>query len=131
MTATEEIVTRTVRIWIGDDGIVRMVDIPGAEEVLDDAIENLLAVRNVCEDKEYPTLIDIRELKSITQEARKYYASDETARFGKATGLVIGSPMTRGIGNYFIQLNRPALPLKLFTSEGKALDWLEGFSANE
>ena len=131
MTATDETVTRTVRIWIGDDGIVRMVDLPGAEEVLEDAVENLATIRNVSENKKPPIMIDIRELKSITREARKYYASEETAKFGKAIGLVIGSPMTRVIGNFFIQLNRPALPLKLFTSEDKALDWLKGFIANE
>jgi hypothetical protein len=131
MTATEETVTRTVRIWLGDDGIIRMVDLPGTEEALEDAVENVKTVWNVSEGKKRPVLIDIRGLKSITREARQYYASGETARFGRAIGLVIGSPMTRVIGNFFFQLNRPALPLKLFTSEEKALEWLKGFTGNE
>jgi hypothetical protein len=44
-----------------------------------------------------------------------------------AAALLIGSPLTRAIGNFFMGLNKPLIPTRLFTSETEALAWLKGF----
>jgi hypothetical protein len=41
--------------------------------------------------------------------------------------LLVGSPMSRAIGNFFIGLNKPLIPTRLFVSEPEALAWLRGF----
>jgi hypothetical protein len=40
--------------------------------------------------------------------------------------LLVGSPVTRVIGNFFIGLNKPRWPVRLFRSESDALAWLGG-----
>ena len=37
------------------------------------------------------------------------------------------SPLTRAIGNFFLGLNKPLMPTRLFTSEEEALAWLKTF----
>jgi hypothetical protein len=76
--------------------------------------------------KSYPLLVDMRGIKSVTPEARKYMASIG-AILVKAGALITGSPLNRTIGNIFLAIDRPPVPLKLFTDEQKARQWLEKF----
>ena len=127
MTAIDKFLTSTVNIWLEENGIIYMVDLPGAEETLNNAIENVATVWKASDGIKRPVLIDIRQLKSITKEAREYYASKETAQYGTAVALLLSSPATKVIGNFFIRFNKPTLPFKIFTSENEAVDWLKGF----
>jgi hypothetical protein len=44
-----------------------------------------------------------------------------------ATALIVDSPVGRIIGNFFIGMNKPGIPVKIFDSEDKAIQWLRGF----
>lgn len=105
-----------------DDGIIRfrvtpgtMVDAAAAEQCVRGAIE-------LAGEKNHLLLVDMRGLSGITQEARKVY-NDGPAT---AVALLIESPVSRVIGSFFLGLNKPAYPLKLFTNEDKAIEWLKG-----
>jgi hypothetical protein len=45
-----------------------------------------------------------------------------------ATALIISSPLSRAIGNFFLGLNRTSMPTRLFTSEADALAWLSEYT---
>lgn len=125
--AEAEIVTRTSRIRLGEDGIVRADIFPGVEQTLEDAKEQVAAVWKVGHGRKRPVLVDMREVKSLSREARVYYANDETARFRSASALLVSSAVTRVLASFFLGLNKPNHPVRLFTSEDEALDWLRGF----
>ena len=123
-----EITTRTERIWLGEDGIVRSIHLPGAEQTLADAVENLRAVEALLpQGRRSPILVDSRGLASMTREARAYYAGPELARLAVALAIVGGSPVSRMIGSFFLRLSRPAVPTRLCTDEADALAWLRGY----
>lgn len=71
-------------------------------------------------------LIDMKGIKSTTREARTYMAT-VGATLVKAAALITGSAINRTIGNIFLKIDRPPVPLKLFTSEEKARKWLRQF----
>ena len=73
-------------------------------------------------------LIDMTAVTEITKEARDYFANKRTASIQRATALLIGSPVSRLIGNFFMGLNRPISPTRLFTNPHKAIQWLHTFS---
>ena len=73
-------------------------------------------------------LIDIRAIKSISRDAREYYANERTASIQRATALVIKSPLSRVIANFFMGLNRPLTPTRMFTDVDEAIEWLQSFS---
>jgi hypothetical protein len=77
-------------------------------------------------DGKLPFLIDIRNIRSITREAREYLASAEASEPLTAVGLLTTSPISRVIGNFFLGLNRPPHPIRMFTSEEEAIAWLRG-----
>ena len=76
--------------------------------------------------KSFPLFIDMTGIKSTTREARKYMAS-MGATLVTAAALITKSPVSRTIGNIFLKIDKPQVPLKLFTSEEKAREWLTQF----
>ena len=72
----------------------------------------------------YPMLLDGRNVKSITKEARDYLASAEGSSLLLATALVSNSVLGKFIANFFLQVNKPKIPLKFFTDEDEAMKWL-------
>lgn len=71
----------------------------------------------------YPCLIDMRELKSVTPEARAYMGV-EGAKYITTGALLIGSPFTKMIANLFLMVNKPPVPTRMFTDERAAREWL-------
>jgi hypothetical protein len=66
-------------------------------------------------------------IKSITREARAYYAGPDTAKVSTACALVVKSPMAKAVGNFFMGLNQSMVPTRLFNSEAQALEWLQQY----
>ena len=73
-------------------------------------------------------LIDMTSVTEISKEARDYFANERTASIQRATALLIGSPVSRVIGNFFMGLNKPISPTRLFTDPEEAIQWLRTFS---
>ncbi len=116
--------TRTVVSTFADIIIARFR--AGAEVTLDDARANvaLCLQRNA---GRRPLLVDLREVRTQTAEARAYLAGPEGLRVSQAVGLLIGSPVSRVVDNLYLGLNKPAIPTRLFTSEEEAQAWLRSF----
>ena len=122
-----EIVERkTVKIWV-DKGIIHYRILPEAEVTIEDTKGYVEIQKKLTEGIKIPLLADIRGVKSITREARAYLSGEEAAALTFACALIIGSPVSRVIGNFFLGLNKPVYPTRLFTSEEKAIKWLKEF----
>lgn len=119
--------TRTSKVWLGEDGIVRLISLPVKAISLADAENNWAAVAEAGQGVARPILGDIREVRGISREARKFYASDDTARIVSAIALQVDSPISRMIGNLFLGFNKPPAPVRLFGNNDEAIAWLKGF----
>lgn len=126
MTAQVEV--RTQKIWLDAEGIVHAKLKPNLMFGLADALEAVRAIRELCGDKRSPVLVDMTELLSMDREARQYFAGAETAQVESAAAILIRSPLSRAIGNFFLGLNKPLFPTQLFTSESDALAWLKSLA---
>ena len=76
----------------------------------------------------YPILVNLKEIKSISKEARDHFSMQNRTPGITAIGLLIKSPASRIIGNFFLGLNKSTVPVRLFTNEEKAVLWLKQFS---
>lgn len=114
-------------MWLGVDGIVRIVWVPGAEATLADAEECMAAYLTINGGKRRPMIVDTATMKSLAREARHYFASAEAAKVASAVGIIVGTPVSRVLGNFYLGLGNPNLPTRLFASEGEALEWLKGY----
>jgi hypothetical protein len=122
-----QVEVRTHLIWLEDDGIVRVRVKPHIQIDLQDAKAAVSAISSVSGGKTRPVLVNMTELMAMDRDARLYFASEMGATVAVAAALIINSPLSRAIGNFFMGLNRPVIPTRLFTSEAEALTWLKGF----
>lgn len=123
----EAITTRVARVWLAEDGIVRIMHATGAEVALEDAQETMAAYLKINMGKRLPLFVDTKTMKSLAREARHYYAGEEAAKVASAVAIIVGTPVSRVLGNFYIGLSNPHLPSRLFTSEAEALEWLKGY----
>ncbi len=123
--------TSTQRLyWDAENGIVwgelfgNVPTAAHAEENVDaqERLRDLLARRKT------RVLIDMTDVTEIAKEARDYFANERTAGIQRATALLTMSPVSQVIGNFFLGLNKPICPTKLFTDSEKAIEWLQTFS---
>ena len=124
---SEPVLTRTAKIWLREDGLVQAVTLPGTQEELKDAQDNLAVIAGFASDKKRPVLIDMRAMTRIEREARIYYATGGGRLVVTAVALLISSPVSRVIANFAIAVTPPPVPMRLFTSEAEAVVWLKNF----
>ncbi|MCE3280928.1 MAG: hypothetical protein K0S44_3119 [Bacteroidetes bacterium] len=111
--------------WMGNDGIARTKVKPRAEVTLAEAKENSVVVNSLSPGNLYPLLIDSRDIKSISKEARDFFSMNNRDSNVSAFAIIIQSPLSRVIGNFFMGLNKPRVPARLFKSEKEAVKWLK------
>lgn len=128
---SEVVETRTSKVWLDEDGIFRTLSLPDVNVTLEDFKAINRQHRRLCGGKKTPILNDIRGAKTmVSREARIFAASEEACEITSAAALLVGSPVSRVIGNFFLGINRPPYPTRLFTSEAEAIKWLKGFLEN-
>ncbi|MGV3640759.1 MAG: hypothetical protein ACO1NZ_09590, partial [Adhaeribacter sp.] len=66
--------------------------------------------------KSYPSLFDITKVKQSTKEARDYMAN-EGNELVSASAILVTSPMLRMMANFFISVNKPKNPTRMFTEQ--------------
>jgi hypothetical protein len=120
--------TRTSKIWIGADGIMYISAIPESDVVIDDAVENVAVSIKMAKGKKYPALVNMKKVRSITRDAREYFAGEEARKPVINLAMLVGSPLSEMMGNLFMKLSKPQFSTKMFTSEEKAIEWLKRIS---
>ena len=121
------VLTRISKLRFGKDGIGRIIFLPNVAITRDAVKEHFAACAKLSKGKKCPVLVDARNVKYANRQARKYFASEEALKITKAAAIVVGSHVTRVIGSFFMGLDKPPYPTKLFTSESKATEWLKRF----
>ncbi len=120
--------SRAFTTWLGDNGICYTEVKLNASVELADACGNTEAIKKISGDRIYPLLVNLKGINSITKEARDHFAMRERTPAISAIALLIKSPSSRIIGNFFLGLNKSAVPVQLFTNEEKAISWLKRFA---
>tara|TARA_Y100001972_G_scaffold125712_1_gene177544 strand:- start:1848 stop:2243 length:396 start_codon:yes stop_codon:yes gene_type:complete len=74
----------------------------------------------------YPCLFDISRIKHSTKEARDYLAN-EGNELVTASAILVDSAVLKMAANFYVSVNKPVKPTRLFTDKQTALDWLHQF----
>jgi hypothetical protein len=113
-----------IKLWVEDEVVYGeyksnvVIDLDAAKKIVIDRI----ALSN---GTDYPTLSYIDGLSSVTKEARDYFSKGDGIKHMKRLALITTSPISRIVGNFWMQISRPTVPTRLFSSEEDALNWLK------
>jgi hypothetical protein len=102
------------------NGVLEIRIKDGAEFDLANSQALIEAVREVSGGTHRPCLALLAKLKSVTRDSRHCFSGLVEVL---AIAMVVGSPISRAIGNFFIGLNRPPVPIRLLESETAAEEW--------
>jgi hypothetical protein len=63
----------------------------------------------------------------MAKDAREYLATGDGIKAIVAAAIVVDSPFTSFMANFFVSVNRPEMPVRIFSNAKDALKWLEKF----
>ena len=93
------------------------VDLPTAKQAVKYRLDST-------ENNPYILLSNIKQVKRCLYDARIFLASAEGSERVLICAVLIDSTIGAMIGNFFIRINKPIVPVKLFIDEGEAKTWL-------
>ena len=119
--------TPTTEYWkIPGEDILYGNILPGAFLDVDEVKENALKRAELLDvNRPIPSILDITKIDKITKEARK--ESSASTEGISAIAIIVDSGLSKIIGNYAIMLNRPVVPIRLFTSLTDARFWVRDY----
>jgi hypothetical protein len=125
-TQPNEIVDPKFRMRLRPDGIVHLVWVPRAEMGLAEAVAATDAMAKLTGGRPHPLLVDAHESGPQDRPARNEFV--RRSDLVSAVALIVTTPLSRMMGNFFIAVSKPTAPTRLFEDETAALAWLREFA---
>ena len=75
----------------------------------------------------YPVLIFNQGVISMDKAARDFLASTEGTMGVKAAAMMLDSAFSSFLGNFYLSVNKPPMPVRIFTNTEAALKWLRKY----
>ncbi len=122
---TDTVTHPKFRMWLRSDGIVQLVWAPRVAIVLEDAVAAIEAMAQLTGGRQSPLLVDVHEQGPMDRPARTEFT--RRGDLVSAVALIVGTPLSRLMGNFFLSVSKPMAPTRLFDDEASALAWLQGF----
>jgi len=109
------------------EGIIIGTYKPGLKINLEIAKEIVHVRLTFTKHKSMPALINGQGVVSMDKAARDFFSSKNGIKGLKAAAIIVESPFSSFLGNFFLKVNKTRLPVKLFTNSSTALSWLKKF----
>lgn len=116
--------TKKIKFRIGADNILHTECYPNTVMTLEDGVESTVISALMVNHSPRPLLCDLTNVVRMTRECRTHFASAQHAATFSRAALIVTSPISKVIGNFFLGLNKPVKPTRLFTNKEEALRWL-------
>lgn len=125
---SEVVETKQARFWVDEDNVFN-VDYKNLESIqIEHSINEIETCISMSRSLPALAVVDISSVKSVSSESRDLYSSEKSVKVFKAVGLIARTPISRVLGNFFLGINRPPVPIKLFNDKDTAIGWLKSMS---
>lgn len=114
------------KVWLGDDGIVR-VDFGGIGVVTLEHVKAELAARRDLGATPQVTLVKLPGVWRVDVQAAAFMSSLENVAMTAASGMVTESSLGNLAVRVFDLYHRPPFPWRVFSNDEDAAEWLRQF----
>lgn len=122
-TAEYKIDKPGLKIWIEDD--IMYFQYQNIRVTKEDAVEYMKDRLSVCDGKDYLLLVDGTNVRKFDHDARKRMEQEDAKKGIKKVAFVVTSKVQQIMANFFLMINKPDAPLKIFTDKREAVQWLK------
>jgi hypothetical protein len=120
----EAIHTSVADVFAEPDGTVVLRFLQGSHVTAQATLAVVHAQIAAAQGGKRPTLADVRGIAINDRAARELAAGPEIVAVTSRMAVLVGNPVSRILGNFFLRVTRPAYPARLFTDEASARRWL-------
>ena len=126
-TSSNKVLTSTTEYWkVEGEDILYGNILPGSILDVAEVKENAEMRMTLLDiNRPMPSILDITKINKITKEGRSL--SSNSVDGISCIAMLVDSGLSTIIGNYAIMLNRPKIPVKLFTSLTEARLWVRDY----
>ncbi len=117
--------TEKIKFILRPDHIVQIECRPDTIMTIDEGKLSTRMVGQIVNGNPLPLLCDLTNVVRMTQECRRHFAGAEHAAVFSRCALIVTSPISKIIGNFFLGANKPLRPTRLFTDVEDGLQWLK------
>jgi hypothetical protein len=111
--------------WFDNDGILVSLS-KNPRRTVANITENIALVRRITNNKKIPLLIYLSNSPIPDKETKKF-AAKELSNIYTAMAMVSKSGLAKIIMNMLFGLKPPPIPMKNFTDDNKAKEWLKQY----
>lgn len=111
------------RIWLGDDGILR-IRYPQNFDLTLEVMKQVHKKRLDVVDTPCPLMVYAESVASAEYEAQQFASREDVAALVIAMAIIVKSVFTRAMADLFMRFHKPPYPTKVFKDEEAALAWL-------
>ena len=112
--------------WLDDDGILISLS-KSPRRTVDNITKNIALVRSITHNKKIPLLIYLSNSSMPDKETRKFVAK-ELPNVYTAMAMVSKPGLAKFIMSVLFRLRPQAIPMKNFTDDKEAKEWLKQYS---
>ena len=119
----KQIETPTASLILEDD--VLFVKMNAGIEFDETALVELFNASNqLAEFKKRHVIVDTRKSFNSSPGVRNLYATDKFIKYRYSDAFIVNSLSMRLLVNFYISVNKPKIPTKIFNDEVKAFEWI-------
>lgn len=119
--------TRTAIITLESEGYIKIKMLPGVVIDAEDALDNMLVIKNLSAGNKMLKLVDARGSWSMTPEARKTSKKNFKPETTLARAYIVDSFLTKLMFTFLRSFTNKKVPEEFFNHEDDAVAWLLTF----
>ena len=120
----EKMEVHNTRVELRDDGIIQFFYADNMEYTMAETHELETAVEAMTKGVTHMSLRIAGKYTTVDTELMKYLSRGRGTLFTLADAFVIHSPAQKILANFYLHINRPILPTKVFNKVEDAEKWL-------
>lgn len=113
-------------LWFDESGILCSVAKKVLQQTLEEAKKTMIDFNKITEGKKVCLLSDSTNSSPLNKEMRDYYA-EVIPELVKAVAIISRSAVGRMAANLFFSIKKQPYPVKMFTDENEAKEWLKQY----